>query len=112
MRELLNGLIGDASFLLRGLVGVLAIWFVVWSWVRTRSVVPTVGAVLLGGAVMWGVANLGVVRDEVGEDLENHGAGDRRVAVEVAPGWVTGGGPGTGVVVTDGGGGGSSGAQP
>jgi hypothetical protein len=104
MRELLNGLIGDASFLLRGLVGVLAIWFVVWSWVRTRSIVPTVGAVLLGGIVMWGVANLNTVRDEVGEDLENHGAGDRRVVVE-APGWVADGGSGVVGIVADGGGG-------
>jgi len=86
MRELLDGLMGDARFLLRGIVSVMAIWFVVWSWVRTKSVVPTVGALLLGAVVMWGVANIATLRDEVGEDLENNGAGERDTSLLPAGG--------------------------
>lgn len=76
MQELLEGLMDDASTVLIAACATLAIWFVLWTWVRTRSVVPTVGALLLGAVVLWGVNNVGGIRNKVEEDIEEHGGSE------------------------------------
>jgi hypothetical protein len=73
MQKLLEGLLDDASSVLIAACATLAIWFVVWTWVRTKSVVPTVGAFLLGAVVLWGVNNVGGLRKKVEEDIKQHG---------------------------------------
>jgi hypothetical protein len=76
VQELLEGLMDDASTVLIAACATLAIWFVLWTWVRTRSVVPTVGALLLGAVVLWGVNNVGGIRSKVEEDIEEHGGSE------------------------------------
>jgi hypothetical protein len=73
IKDLLTGLLGDAQTLLITTTAVMAVWFVIWSWVRTRSVVPTLGALLLGAVVLWGVNNVGGLRNTVEKDIKEHG---------------------------------------
>ncbi|HEY8544070.1 MAG TPA: hypothetical protein VIL36_03450 [Acidimicrobiales bacterium] len=67
---------GDARAVLIAACATLAIWFVLWTWVRTRSVVPTVGALLLGAVVLWGVNNVQGIREKVEEDIKEHGGAE------------------------------------
>lgn len=80
MKQLLDGLMGDARALLQTATGVMAIWFVVWTWVRTRSAVPVIGAIVLGATVSWGVINIDDVEKEVGEDIDRNRKGTNRDA--------------------------------
>lgn len=72
MVEILTGFTGDAQLLLTGAIGVMAIFFVITTWLRTRSAVPTIGALIFGAVVIWGVANVDTIEAEVGEDIERH----------------------------------------
>jgi len=76
VQKMLEGLMNDASTVLIAACATLAIWFVLWTWVRTRSVVPTVGALLLGAVVLWGVNNVGGIRGKVEEDIERRGGSE------------------------------------
>jgi hypothetical protein len=73
MFDVFDGALEDAKELLTASVGVIAIWFVVWTWVRTRSIVPVVGAVLLGAVVLFGVSQMdGTLKTEVQEDVNDY----------------------------------------
>jgi hypothetical protein len=69
MENLFNGLTDQAERLLAGAMVVMAMWFAIWTWVRTKSLAPTLGAVLVGAAVVWGVTNIDTLSDEVDEDV-------------------------------------------
>jgi fatty acid desaturase len=69
MVDILDNMLKDAERLLVAVVAVMAVWFVVWTWIRTRSVVPVIGAVLVGAAVLWGVRNMQFLRERVNEDV-------------------------------------------
>jgi fatty acid desaturase len=75
MVEVLDGAIGAAEGLLKAAVGAMAIWFIIWTWMRTRSLVPVLGALLLGAAVLWGVNNIGFLQNQVNEDVTNFSEG-------------------------------------
>lgn len=72
MFNIFNGAIADAKTLLSAAIAVMAIWFVIWTWVRTRSVVPTVGAVLLGALVSFGVSKMDTLETAVEEDVTHY----------------------------------------
>ena len=74
MFDVFDNALARSEQLLQASVGVIAIWFVVWTWVRTRSVVPVVGAVLLGAVVLFGVSQMdGQLKTEVQEDVTEFG---------------------------------------
>lgn len=74
MFDVFDNALKESKELLQASVGVIAIWFVVWTWVRTRSVVPVVGAVLLGAVVLFGVSQMdGKLKEEVNEDVTEFG---------------------------------------
>ena len=64
-------------------IGVAAIAFVAGVWWRTKALVATFSAFVLAGAVMWGTANVGWFRDQVGKET---GLRARVVAVSVVDG--------------------------
>jgi hypothetical protein len=72
MIDVLDGVIGDAKRLLTAAITVVAIWFVVMTWIRTRSLAPTIGAVLLGAVVIFGVQQFDFLRDQVDEDVRDY----------------------------------------
>jgi hypothetical protein len=71
--EILRGVLAQVELLVIALVTVVAIVFVISTWVRTRSLVPTLGAVLLGAVVIYGVQNFDFLQGQVEKDFENQG---------------------------------------
>lgn len=72
MSDLLNGVMADARQLLMAAIGIMAIAFVIMTWARTRSLVPTLGAVLLGAIVLAGVAQLETIQGEAEQDITRY----------------------------------------
>jgi hypothetical protein len=69
MKNVFNGLINDAETLMISAMIVMSIWFAIWTWIRTKALAPTIGALLLGAVVVWGVSNVRGLRDQVNEDI-------------------------------------------
>jgi hypothetical protein len=69
--EIMNNLLSRVEFLMITAVVVMAIWFVVWTWVRTRSLVPVISALLLGAVIIWGVTNYTKLETYIGEDVND-----------------------------------------
>jgi hypothetical protein len=72
MIDVLDGVLGDAQRLMTAAVSVVAIWFVIWTWVRTRSLVPTLGALLLGAIVIFGVQEFDFLKQQVDQDVRDY----------------------------------------
>jgi hypothetical protein len=72
--ETLNNLIAQAQVLVVAAIGLMAIALVGVVWARTKPGVPTVGAVILGAVVVWGVSNIDFVKQKVDEDIRDAGA--------------------------------------
>lgn len=64
-----------------GLV-VVAIAFVGHTWWKTKAFVPTVGALLLSGVVLWGTSNIQWFQDEIGKEMHSIGPA---VALQAQP---------------------------
>lgn len=73
MIEILRSLLVDVEGIVLALVTVMAILFVVMTWVNTKSLVPVLGAVLLGAVVIYGVQNYDFLQTQVEEDFEQRG---------------------------------------
>ena len=73
MIEILRSLLEDVESIVLALVTVMAILFVVMTWVNTKSLVPVLGAVLLGAVVIYGVRNYDFLQTQVREDFEERG---------------------------------------
>ncbi len=72
MVDILEGFLEDATTLITVGISLMAIVFVMMTWVRTRSLVPTLGALLLGAVVIYGVNNYDFLSQQVKEDVEEH----------------------------------------
>lgn len=55
-----------------GLV-VAAVLFIAHVWWKTKALIPTLGAMLLAGAVLWGTANVQWFQDQVGKEMHSVG---------------------------------------
>ncbi len=73
MLEIINNFIESFQVLVAAGILLLAIVFVGMTWIRTRSLAPTLGAVLLGAVVVWGVNNIDVLENKVNEDVNQGG---------------------------------------
>lgn len=73
MLRIINNFITSFQTLVIAGILLLAIVFVGMTWVRTRSLAPTLGAVMLGAVVVWGVNNIDVLEDKVNEDVTREG---------------------------------------
>jgi hypothetical protein len=51
----------------------LALVFVGTTWVRTKSLAPTLGALVLGAVVIWGVNSMPVLQQNIQEDITRNG---------------------------------------
>lgn len=75
MIDLFNNLIGEAQDLVTAAVVLVAIGMVLSTWVRSRSFVPTLGAIIFGALVIWAVHNVDFLEEQIGEDIvEESGA--------------------------------------
>ncbi|NUS17262.1 MAG: hypothetical protein HOY69_38695 [Streptomyces sp.] len=53
-------------------VPVLATLAVLITWSKTRSGPAALGAIILGAIVWWGVANMGLLANKTGDDINNN----------------------------------------
>lgn len=72
MTNLINGIMQDARSVILGAIILFAMAFVIMTWSRTRSLVPTLGAALMGAVVIASVASYTVLRTEVEEDITRY----------------------------------------
>jgi hypothetical protein len=61
--------LGQIFMVAQGGLVVAAVLFIGHVWWRTKALVPTVGAMLLAGAVLWGTANIQWFQKAVLEQL-------------------------------------------
>jgi hypothetical protein len=59
----------DVEALVKAAIVVMGFMFVLMTGLRTRSVVPTIGALLFAGLLGWGVWNTDFIQDKVDEDI-------------------------------------------
>ena len=84
MIEWLQGKITEVQALILAGIVVAAILVVAQTWWRTRSLISTLSAFVLAGAVVWGSANILWFRDKIGQET-GLPAGHRVVAGAPAP---------------------------
>lgn len=72
MTDLIQGFMNDARILLIGAIIIMATAFVIMTWARTRSLMPTIGAVLLGIVVVAGVTSYARIQEAVERDIQRH----------------------------------------
>lgn len=72
MVDILDDMMADAENLLVAVVAVMAVWFVVWTWIRTRSIVPVLGSLVVGAVVLWGVYNMDYLQNRVDDDVTTY----------------------------------------
>jgi hypothetical protein len=70
--NLLNGIMQDVRTLILGAIILMAMVFVIMTWARTRSLVPTIGAVVLGAVVIAAVASYTTFRTGVQQDINRY----------------------------------------
>ena len=60
--------------LIQGGLVVAAVLFIAHVWWKTKALIPTLGAMLLAGMVLWGTANIQWFQDEIGKEMRSLGA--------------------------------------
>lgn len=63
-------------------VSAMAVVMVISVWAKTKAFVPTIGALLFGALLTWGVHHSDILQDKVGDEFQSM----RAPAVEVARG--------------------------
>lgn len=88
--------------LLIAVTGVGAILSVFMTYIVTKALMKTLGALVLAGAVVWGVANVDWFKTKVGEETNNSQQQGMAVVGRAAPtGGTAGAGAARAVVVVD-----------
>ena len=70
MFKILDGFVTDAQNLVIGGMMVVAIAFVGMTWMRTKALAPTLGSLLLGAVVLYGVSNFDDLATIVQKDVD------------------------------------------
>jgi hypothetical protein len=73
MVEIINNFLTDFTGLVQIGISLLALVFVATTWVRTKSLAPTLGALILGAVVIWGVNSMPVLQRNINEDVVENG---------------------------------------
>jgi hypothetical protein len=69
MFDILDGFVKHAETTMLGVMVVIAIFIVGATWMRTRSLAPTLGTMLLGAIVIYGVTNFRDLSKDVDRDV-------------------------------------------
>lgn len=77
MFRILDGFVESAETTLLGVMVVVAIAFVAMTWMKTKALAPTLGALLLGAIVIFGVTNFRDLSKDIERDVNS-----RRVQVD------------------------------
>lgn len=72
MVDIIGNMLNDVQGLLQMGVVLMALVSVIATWFRTRAVVNTIGALIVGAIVTWGCLNYGNLRGHVQEDVDEY----------------------------------------
>lgn len=75
--------LGEIQQLIEAGLAVAAVLFVAHIWWKTKALIPTLGAFLLAGGVLWGTANIQWFQNEIGQEM--HSVGPPAVAHPLDP---------------------------
>lgn len=70
MTEWLQSEIAQIQLVVEAAVVLLGVGVVIATYARTRAIVPTIGAIVFAGVVVWSVHNTAWFSDKVGEEFE------------------------------------------
>lgn len=73
MRAFLEDLFGTGQTIIQLFVVFAALALVVAAWVRTRSIVPTLGALVFGAFMIWAANNMTFIAERIREDIPGQG---------------------------------------
>jgi hypothetical protein len=59
--------------LIQGGLVVAAVLFIAHVWWKSKALIPTVGAMILAGMVLWGTANVQWFQDQIGKEMHSLG---------------------------------------
>jgi hypothetical protein len=68
--QLFSGKIAEIQTLVQSGVGLMALVMVGVVWAKTKAFVPTLGALLFGAIVIWGVHNTDFLQQKIGQDMQ------------------------------------------
>lgn len=71
MTDLLLAEIAKGEILVQAVIGLMGLVMIVAVWARTKSFVPTLGAVLFGAIVNWAVLNSDFLEAKVNEEFQS-----------------------------------------
>ncbi len=73
MIDMLAGKITEVQALVQAAIVVMALIMVIAVWAKSKSLVPTLGAVVFGAAVIWGTNNVEFLEQKIGEEFQGMG---------------------------------------
>jgi hypothetical protein len=76
--EIITEFVDDAEVLVVAAIDIMAVVFVGMTWWRTRALATTLGSLLFGAVIVFGVNNIDILSDEVQEDVEQRGGTGRQ----------------------------------
>jgi hypothetical protein len=86
MRAFLENLFGTGQTIIQLFVVFAALALVVAAWVRTRSIVPTLGALVFGAFMIWASNNMTFIAERIREDIPGQGDPIREIeGAQVGP---------------------------
>lgn len=74
MIDLLSSKLADVEGLIQSAIAVMALVMVISVWARSKALVPTLGAVMFGALVVWGVNNVEFLEQKVDEEFQSSSA--------------------------------------
>jgi hypothetical protein len=74
--DIFNGVLGDLYQVIISAMVVLGVLFVAHTWSKSRSLVPTLGAVIFSAIIVWGAANIQYLTGRVNSDVGDYDADD------------------------------------
>ena len=69
MFDIFLGGLADIYTAIIAVLVVMGLWFVTWTWAKTRSLVPTLGSIIVGVLIIWGAANFNFLTRQVNDDV-------------------------------------------
>lgn len=79
MIQFLTDKLGEVEVLVQAAIAVMAMIMVIAVWAKSKALVPTLGALIFGAFVVWGVNNTDILRQKIDEEFQ-----DARAAAVVA----------------------------
>jgi hypothetical protein len=81
--DILQNMFNEVRGLIILAVVLIGMVFVITTWMRTRSLAPTIGALVVGALIVWGVSAFDWFANRIGEDVERFDTDSQDVDWEI-----------------------------